>query len=558
MTRPLDDDLRELLARGASVDDGEVDALRRYAAILPARRSPGMRRRMLAAAAGIVLLVSFGGLTLVANLPLGTSGAAPDARLAVCGVTADDAVAIFSMDHLRDYRLHLPAARPLEGSAATSDAPALVIVLRGSAPITSSGATASPSGHDLCIVAGTGETPWERIDAPGVDTTGMVEVLPEPFSTPIAADLAPWVARCGAGIEGVDILEIVRVDHGTGIAARLILDPEPPELATDAPAAVIVYHSTHPFPPLGTPPAEGATIGPREPVAEGHYDLCVLVGSDAATAERTIHEDVAVEIIIPAEATPDASPSPSTISTRPAQIDPAECARMTFAEDRCLAVVESAMEQAGLTWPEIEGVSLAKLPNAGYLGGGPVAGVTFVLRDGSRREQDVICGGISIYNLVCTDRPEVMLIAPYGAGSGYHDVPCGAVPGGEAGSACATPMSGIDPDAARAGVPLEAASHDYAIAGLGPQEILVGSATLPNGILSDARFSLADPFTRAFAVRDGIALVVRPLDPARPLFVNIYAHGWYTGTEEVEVYLVFDVTAFTPGATLEVRDLVVR
>lgn len=151
-----------------------------------------------------------------------------------------------------------------------------------------------------------------------------------------------------------------------------------------------------------------------------------------------------------------------------------------------------------------------------------------------------------------------MLIAPYGAGSGYHDVPCGAVPGGEAGSACATPMSGIDPDAARAGVPLEAASHDYAIAGLGPQEILVGSATLPNGILSDARFSLADPFTRAFAVRDGIALVVRPLDPARPLFVNIYAHGWYTGTEEVEVYLVFDVTAFTPGATLEVRDLVVR
>ena len=117
MTRPLDDDLRELLSRRAAVDAHEVDALRRHAATLPSRRAS--RRGLLGAAASIVLLLSFGGL-LVANLPFGTSGAAPsapdpaafagDPRLAVCGVEPKDAIAIFEMAHLRYYTLHLPAA----------------------------------------------------------------------------------------------------------------------------------------------------------------------------------------------------------------------------------------------------------------------------------------------------------------------------------------------------------------------------------------------------------------------------------------------------------------
>ena len=86
----------------------------------------------------------------------------------------------------------------------------------------------------------------------------------------------------------------------------------------------------------------------------------------------------------------------------------------------------------------------------------------------------------------------------------------------------------------------------------------MGRATLPNGILSDARFTLADVHTRTFQVEDGIRLEVRSLDPSRPPFDNIYTHGWYPGTEDVEVYLVMDVTSFTPGAMLQVRDLVVR
>jgi hypothetical protein len=84
------------------------------------------------------------------------------------------------------------------------------------------------------------------------------------------------------------------------------------------------------------------------------------------------------------------------------------------------------------------------------------------------------------------------------------------------------------------------------------------SAALPNGILTNATFSLADKYTRSFDLADGISLVGPSKDPTRPPFDNGYAHGWYPGTEAVEVYLVLGVTSFTPGAMLQVRDLVVR
>lgn len=555
MTRSLDDDLRDLLTERATIGELEVARLRAFSETLP--RLQSRRRGVLAAAAGIVMLLSFGGL-LVSNIRLGSSGASPDSRLAVCGVTRDDAVAIIPMTHLRDFEYYLPAARPLEGRPEDMDLPALVIVRRAGATGSGPGDTSAPGINDLCIVVGTGEAPYKRIDLTGVDTTGMVEFIPEPVGTPIADDLAPWADRCGG--RGAGILAAVRLGHGTDLASRIMLDPTPPELATDQPAGVIVYDTGHPFPPLGTPPAPGATIGPREPLAGGRHDICVLVGSDPATAERTVHEDIAVRFVVLVESSPASSPSPSPAPTSalPAQIDPAECAAMKFAEDRCLAVVIAGLGRAGLTLADVASISLAEVPpDTTRLGGGHiVAMVTWRLPDGSSGSGEVGCAGIGgQYRLVCTDRPEIRLSSPI---NGYQDVPCGAVPGGEPGSACATPLPAIDPEAASAAVPLEIATHDYPILGLGPQEILVGRATLPNGILSDARFSLADPFTRAFTVRDGIALVVRPLDPTRPPFDNIYAHGWYSGTEEVEAYLVFDVIAFTPGATLDVRDLIVR
>ena len=139
--------------------------------------------------------------------------------------------------------------------------------------------------------------------------------------------------------------------------------------------------------------------------------------------------------------------------------------------------------------------------------------------------------------------------------SGYYDVPCGAVPGGEPGSSCATPLPTVNPKATA--VPLRIAAHDIPLA-TGHQELLVGHATLPNGVLSDASFSLADPTTQAFTVNGEVQLVIRSTDPSRQPFDNAYVHGWHPGSEVVNVYLVLDVLTVQPGATLQIRDLVVR
>ena len=107
-------------------------------------------------------------------------------------------------------------------------------------------------------------------------------------------------------------------------------------------------------------------------------------------------------------------------------------------------------------------------------------------------------------------------------------------------------------------VPLEIHSTDIPITSVGHKEIDMGRATIPNGVLSESTFTLADIHTRTSRSRTAsgskFVLSIRHGHP----FENIYLHGWYPGTEDVEVYLVMDVTSFTPGALLQVRDLVVR
>jgi hypothetical protein len=48
------------------------------------------------------------------------------------------------------------------------------------------------------------------------------------------------------------------------------------------------------------------------------------------------------------------------------------------------------------------------------------------------------------------------------------------------------------------------------------------------------------------------------VDPNAPPFDNYYIRGWHEGTETVDAVLVFEVVSFEPGATLELRDIVVR
>ncbi len=570
MTDPFEDQLHDLLGTRARVGDDDLEPLRASIVRLPPRRP--RRRGWLLAAAGVLVALGLGGV-FVSELRLGTSGAAPsapdpaafadDPRLAVCGVTADDAVAIFELAHVRDYPLQLPAAYPLIGLKADPEAPALVVVRKGPGTPERGGATPAPGSHDLCLVVGAGAATWAPIAITDVDTTGLLAFLPGPSATPIAADLAPWVDRCGGA--GAGIFSVIRLEHARDYHVALPLMGLSPELDVDTPAVVVVYDGRQPFALSG---AAGAT---PEPLAPGEHDLCVLVGVEAQSAEMNVYGNVqlgAAPSTPPASVAPGVTPSPAVPPSAtdvagepslPPKIDPAECEVLSFAADRCLAVVEQARDGASLDWADIVTVHLARPAPDLSLGSVPVADVTFELTDGSTIARQARCLMVgNQYSLVCNDNPEIPVYAPYAPSAGYHDVPCGSTPAGEPGSSCATPLPTIRPSAAAKAVPLEIAARDLPITSTGQLEIDVGSAVLPNGVLSDARFSLADPFTRAFAVADGIRLEVRSKDPTRPPFDNAYQHGWYPGTEAVEVYLVLDVTSFTPGAQLQIRDLVVR
>ena len=555
---PLEHRLADLLASRAQAGAGEVDALGAFVARLPAR---GGRRSAgpLAVAAAVVALI---GLAVVATLPRGTSGAAPrppdpaafagDPRLAACETTPDRTLAVFELAHVRDYARQLPRAYPLDGLAADPESPALVVVFAAPGSPDRAGSPAPSGSHDVCLVTPGARGTWETTRIVGVDTSGLLPDLPEATGTPLASAVVAWVDRCGGETAG--ILGVYPFGKGSGVARRLTLDPAPPELVSAVAGAVVVYDAAHPFAPLGTPPAPGETVEPRAPLAPGHHDLCVLLGADPATAARMLHEDVFVDLASPP--TPGSTTAPIPTSASGGVLpDPVGCAAVPLGRERCLAVVEAARDALGLEPAEVTSVSLAAPGSDAPLGGQPVATVAFTLRDGNAASFEVRCGGISIYSLVCSDHPSLMLVS---AGGGYTDVPCGPTPGGEPGSACATPLPSVDPVAARAAVPLDVPARDIAILSTGHLEIDVGRAVLPNGVLSDATFSVADPRTDAFRVSGPIRLDVRSLDPSRPPFENLYAHGWYPGTEEVEVFLVLDVTSFTPGATLRVRDLVVR
>lgn len=449
--------LRHLLERRAEVRDEEIDALRSFVSSLPARR----RRRLpafgvLAAAAGVLVVIGGFGLVIALSPLGGSAGAAPqapdpaafagDPRLGVCNATVDDALAIVELQHVRDYAAQLPRAYPLIGLQADPNAPALVIVRKGPGTPQRAGetpASAAPGSHDLCLVIGADAAHWQQVAVVDVDTSGLLASLP----------------------------------------------------------------------PNDRPSEEhAASTGP----------------------------------------TPTPSPSSSADAGLPQQVAVADCTALGFSARRCLAVVEAAMAQRSLGWADITGVHLEQ-PSLVTLGGAPVAEVTFELVDGSSASATTVCPlGANLYSPVCTEHPQIRLSTPI---DGYRDVPCGSVPGGEPGSACATPLPAIDPTAAAVALRVDAADYPLAV---GRQEILVGQTTLPNGILTDARFSLADPSTQAFTVDGAVALELRSADPSRPPFTNAYQHGWHVGSEVVNVYLVLDVTTMQPGAMLQVRNLIVR
>jgi hypothetical protein len=229
------------------------------------------------------------------------------------------------------------------------------------------------------------------------------------------------------------------------------------------------------------------------------------------------------------------------------------CPRLEFNQRRCDAVVARAIEGAGVRPADIASIELGR-PDGRKIGlGGSLAALARLrLVDGTIIDQEVWCIGVqSGYTPWCSNDPPIEL--SMGAN---HDVPCsGDEPLGTP-TGCATPIA-LDPDAVAEARPLLIDMIDLPLT-VGHHEVELGHATLANGFLAEATFTLADIAPDGVVIPEGIRLVVTSTDPSRPVFGNVYERGSFPGVEDVVATLIFDVVETPPGAVLPVRDVVVR
>jgi hypothetical protein len=250
---------------------------------------------------------------------------------------------------------------------------------------------------------------------------------------------------------------------------------------------------------------------------------------------------------------------------------PAACDALGLSEMRCRATVARAAEQAGVIGRPVASVQLTRVvqpsPDCGTApdgrpilcvrsGGGMWTGVVvrIELADGRTVEAEVRCGIGNSDAQECNDTG----MPPISAWSStiHGDVPCGDDPSNCTVSLPAFPSP--DPATVASARPMELLDLSIPIGELGHQEVEIGRAGLPNGILSEIDIDPGRDPTIAVFGTDGVALHVRPTDPTRPPFNDAYERGTIEGVEEVAVYLVFDVIDTTQNATLPIARIVVR
>jgi hypothetical protein len=240
---------------------------------------------------------------------------------------------------------------------------------------------------------------------------------------------------------------------------------------------------------------------------------------------------------------------------------PGGCAAYGMSQRRCDAVVEEAKQEAQISNDQVESIELTSEPPCDpdpqilcEYTTGFAANVRFHLVGGGSTDQQIRCSVGSEYLLVCTETPTIRTGGT--AMGGYRDVPCAD----ENGGGCATPLPTFEPKAAAAARPLDIPALDIPIDHEGHYRVEIGHAVLPNGVITNAAFTLADPKTQTVEIdpETGVQLTIVSTDPNGRPFDNYYQHGWHTGTEEAVVALEFDVTRFDPGAVLAIRSLVVR
>ena len=231
---------------------------------------------------------------------------------------------------------------------------------------------------------------------------------------------------------------------------------------------------------------------------------------------------------------------------------PQPCDRV-FNETRCLAIRDSAASKLHMTREDITAVEIQPDPTPEIVdgktilhttsGGKPVE-LVVTLADGTSRLVTIHCSGIP-EDPGCFDDPQ--LRASSVTQGGYHDFPEDA-----------TPVPSAAPDAIAGATELRIDRLDVPIDHTGINEIRIGELLLPNGQLTAVDFALVDHWPKGITILEGgVSLQVRSLVDGKTIY-NIYEHGWRAGTERVEAVLVFNVFRYDPGATLGIRDVVVR
>ena len=239
---------------------------------------------------------------------------------------------------------------------------------------------------------------------------------------------------------------------------------------------------------------------------------------------------------------------------------PDGCAAYRLSTRRCDYIVAWAKTEAGYSDADQVTAELLGDPDCpdGSTDCHPNRTMGFVVRvrirsgNGASTDEPVFCGIFGDTTLLCTDTPVIRTISP--TTNGYRDTPCT----GEAPEGCASPMPGPDPASRAAARPLAVPLVSIPIDLVGDYAVDVGEARLPNGILTNATFGLANASPADLLITpDGVSMVIESLDGGPP-FENIYEHGRRPGTERVRATLRFTVESFQPGATLEVTDISVR
>jgi hypothetical protein len=224
-----------------------------------------------------------------------------------------------------------------------------------------------------------------------------------------------------------------------------------------------------------------------------------------------------------------------------------------YSRSRCLAMIDQAAAEISKNRADVTAATVVPDPSLEGMdhSGGTRILLRISLADGSTHDARM-CGGVAM-GAACTD--DQQLDARSLTAGGYRDVPCA----GEAPDGCPTPFPSSEPGMLDAATPLIVAERTITIDQVGRHEVSLGTATLPNGILTDASFDFEDgwPEDVALAGASG-SIEVRSREPDGKPFDNYYLHGWREGVERVEAFVVFDVLWFAPGADLSIRDVVVR